>query len=205
METTKIAANIKASVLWLAIINQRCEGPHGAAGNNQLHPSPASSMSSDVFNITGRHRAIDLLCLTETWHNDDSAVLSRLRGVAYTTSSIVRNPYSWWPVGQPRWHRHCCWCWYRIVADRHCLPADHVWNRLRTCPCRLFRCGRRIGQARSRCSSSRRLLTNWRPCWSALKLMLHLCIVSYRIMIFCVISYHIVSFSLRAILCQHYC
>jgi len=34
METTKIAANIKASVLRLAVSVSGVKGPHGAAGNN---------------------------------------------------------------------------------------------------------------------------------------------------------------------------
>jgi len=59
------------------------KGPHGAAGNNQLHPSPASPALPGVFSITGRHCAIDLLCLTETWHDADTAVFGRLRGAAY--------------------------------------------------------------------------------------------------------------------------
>jgi len=59
-----------------------------AAGNDQQHLSPASP---DVFSITGHHRALDLLCLTKTWHDADSAVLSYLHAAAYITSSIVRN------------------------------------------------------------------------------------------------------------------
>ena len=85
METTKIAANIKASVLRLAVISQWCERTSWCS-RLQLHIA-----SSDVFSITGRHRAIDLLCLMETWHDADSAVLGRLRGTAYTTLSIMRD------------------------------------------------------------------------------------------------------------------
>ena len=66
------------------------KGPHGAAGNKQLQPSPTSSASSDVFSITGRHHAIDLLCLTETWHDADSAVLGHLRGAAYNVVDRAR-------------------------------------------------------------------------------------------------------------------
>jgi len=61
-----------------------------AAGNDQLHPSPASRMSPDVFSITGHHRAIDLLCLMETWRDADSAVLGRLRGTAYNIVNHAR-------------------------------------------------------------------------------------------------------------------
>ena len=66
------------------------KGPHGAAGKNQLHPSPAASTSSDVFSITGHHRAIDLLCLMETWYDADSAVLSCLHGAAYNVIDRAR-------------------------------------------------------------------------------------------------------------------
>ena len=48
-----------------------------------------SPTSPNVFSITGCQRAIDLPCLRETWHDADSAVLGRLRVIAYTTSSIV--------------------------------------------------------------------------------------------------------------------
>ena len=58
-----------------------------AAGNDQLHPSPASP---DVFSITGHHRAIDLLCITETWHDGDSAVLGRLCDAAYNVVDRAR-------------------------------------------------------------------------------------------------------------------
>ena len=57
------------------------------AGNDQLQPSPASP---DVFSITGRRRAIDLLCLTETWHDADSAVLGHLCDAAYNVVDRAR-------------------------------------------------------------------------------------------------------------------
>ena len=66
------------------------KGPHGAAGKNQLHLSPASSTLSDVFSITGYHRTIDLLCLMETWHDSDRAVLGRLHGATYNVVDRVR-------------------------------------------------------------------------------------------------------------------
>ena len=58
-----------------------------AAGNDQLHLSP---VSPDVFSITGHHRATDLLCAPEIWHDADSAVLGRLRGAAYNIIDRAR-------------------------------------------------------------------------------------------------------------------
>jgi len=86
METSKIAANIKASVLRLAVISQWCERTSWCS-----RQQPATPVARIVCSITGRNRAIDLLCLMETWHNADSTVLGRLRGAAYTSLSIVRD------------------------------------------------------------------------------------------------------------------
>ena len=174
-----------------------------AAGNDQLHPSPASP---NVFSITGHHCAIDLLCLTETWHDADSTILGRLRSATYTMSSIMRDrvqlttcrsttaasPFSpilishsrrsTLPISRPR-----------LRSSAH-VPVLVVSLRSSSC------C---YGQARSRCSSSRRSLSNWCRWCSALNSTLRLCIISYRIAILCVISYRIGSLSLRAISCQH--
>ena len=93
-------------------------------------------------------------------------------------------------------------CRYRVVAGWH-FRSPTVWVRLRTCPCRLFRCDRRPAvPARLAAGAAAAADIHWRTDARALNLTLCLCIVSYRD-ILCDID-RIVSFSLRAISCQHY-
>ena len=164
-----------------------------------------------VFSITGHHRAVDLLCLTETWQDADCAVLSCLRGAAYNVVDHARRR-----TADDLWVNHgsvatVAGAQYRVVADRHCWSADHFWDRLRTCPCRLFRCDRRPAVPVRLTAAAAAADVHWWTDARALNLTLRLCIVSYRIMhhivsyrdILCEID-RIVSFSLRAISCQHY-
>jgi len=90
MKTTKITANILASVLRLAVISQWCERASWwqQATTSYTH-RPSRLMSLVLPVITAL-----LICsvtLMETCHDADGAVLGRLRGIAYTTSLIVRD------------------------------------------------------------------------------------------------------------------
>ena len=132
------------------------------------------------ISITGRHHAVDLLSLTETWQDADCAVLVCLCGAAYNVVDRARprtaddlsvntavSPFS--PVPISRCRRLTFPITERLRSSVH-VPVSAVSLRSSSC------C---TGQARSRCSS-RHSLRNWRPCWSALNLTLRLCIVSYH-------------------------
>jgi len=149
METMKIAANIKASVLRLDVISQWCENTSWwrQATPSHLHPSPASP---DVFSVTALWSALSNGNLARWWQRCSPLFtrrhLQRRRSCA--------TAYSWRPVSQPRPSRRCR---YRVVTDRHCRSPT-VWDRLRTCPVRCFVVLLYTGHAH------RRSLTDWRPC-----------------------------------------
>jgi len=209
MQTTKISTNIKPQYCdWLYLV---CgvKRPHGAAGNNQLQPLPTSP---DVFSITGRDHTSDLRCLTETWHKADSAVLGHLCGAAYNVVDSAR-PHTADDLLPSVNHGGVAIVTGADIALLLIDIADPptmfeiVFARAqRTCPCRLFRCNRRPAVPARLTATAATADILWRTgprCWSSLNLTLCLCIVSYRVTIFCVISYCIVSFSLRAVSCQH--
>jgi len=95
METTKLAANIKASVLRLAVFSQWCERTSRCSRQQkkQLYPSPASSALSDVFSIAGRHHATDLLSnrhLARCWQSCSRSFARRQLRPIHIAHAAVR-------------------------------------------------------------------------------------------------------------------
>jgi len=195
METTKIVANIKASVVWLAVISQWCE--RTARCSRQQPATPVAGIARIAWRLqyywsSLRYwSALSNRNLARCWHSCfRSLTRRRLQHrpscvTAYSCDNLSVNHGG-----------------VAIVADAHIvlstLPSSRPHLRssvhvpvsavsLQSLSC----C---TGQTCIRSSSSRRSLTNLRPCWSALNLTLRLCIILYRTVSQNFVWYHIVSY-----------
>ena len=77
----------QTSVLQLAVISLWCEKTSWCS--RQQSATPVACIAW-CLQITGHDPASDLLCLTETWHKADSAVLGHLCGAAYNVVDSAR-------------------------------------------------------------------------------------------------------------------